>query len=138
MYKNGPLAEDPQLCDAKCSNLKISGVEEIQVLDDDNEQLCTFYDEDDCFFQFVYNDNDTPVVIRALESLDCPTYASNSKSTSSTVTIIILCIAVILLLLALVGLLVWKMRTSIKDQRVFEDEISQAKVDMVWKILETL
>lgn len=126
MYKTGPLAE-PDLCAANCTGLFTPiGVEKVEVTDEDDEHLCTFYDENDCRFQFTYNDREDPVIVKAQEALECPPKVFMLG--------IILGVIAFIVLIGLAILLLWKLLTTIHDRREFarfEKERAMAKWDTV-------
>jgi integrin beta 1 len=65
MYKTGPLAKEED-CAANCTQFTPIGVEKVEVEDEKDEHICTFYDEDDCRFQFIYNDREEgKIIVRA-------------------------------------------------------------------------
>ena len=42
-------------------------------VEEEGERLCTFFDEDDCRFKFVYGyDEDKEPVVRVQQTLECP------------------------------------------------------------------
>lgn len=79
MYKTGPMGDDPDLCVKNCTKFVPKGVEEVRQKEGDH--LCTFYDNDDCRFDFVYNDNnENDIKVYAKDKLACPTIFSYFRS----------------------------------------------------------
>ncbi|XP_072388353.1 integrin beta-PS-like [Diabrotica undecimpunctata] len=71
-YNTGPLKE-PEDCSAQCSKFTPVPADVITVNDKNNEVLCTFYDEDDCRFNYVYYFDDEQIVrVRAQKNRMCP------------------------------------------------------------------
>lgn len=95
-----------------------------------DEVLCTFYDEDDCRFQFVYTDrDDDKVVVRAQEERECPPKVFMLG--------VVLGVIAAIVLIGLAILLLWKLLTTINDRREFarfEKERMMAKWDTVSKV----
>uniref|UniRef100_A0A336M8L1 Integrin beta n=2 Tax=Culicoides sonorensis TaxID=179676 RepID=A0A336M8L1_CULSO len=113
MYKTGPLSEEPGLCARNCSKIFTPiSVEKVEVNEDKDDHLCTFYDENECRFQFVYNDREEErVVVRAQETPDCPPKVFMLG--------IILGVIAFIVLIGLAILLLWKLLTTIHDRREF-------------------
>lgn len=108
-------------------------------LDDEDvdEHLCTFYDEDDCRYQFVYNEtvekNGTVSLhVRAQQNPECPPKVFLLG--------IVLGVIAAIVLIGLAMLLLWKLLTTIHDRREFarfEKERMMAKWDTVrYKLVE--
>jgi len=103
------------------------------ILDDEDkdEHLCTFYDEDDCRYQFVYNEigeKNTVVTlkVRAQENPECPPKVFLLG--------IVLGVIAAIVLIGLAMLLLWKLLTTYHDRREFarfEKERMMAKWDTV-------
>lgn len=97
--------------------------------DDENkdESLCTYYDENECKFQFVYvEDEDNKVKVRAQQELECPPKIFMLP--------IILGVIAAIVLIGMAMLLLWKAVTTISDRREFarfEKERMMAKWDTV-------
>lgn len=91
------------------------------------ERLCSYYDEEDCRYTYVYSyDNNEEVVVRAQETRDCPPQVFMPG--------IILGVIAAIVLIGLALLLLWKMVTTIHDRREFarfEKERMMAKWDTV-------
>lgn len=86
--------------------------------------MCTYYDEDDCRFSYVYTPNNNTV--RAQEELECPPKVFLLG--------IVLGVIAIIVLIGLAILLLWKLLTTIHDRREFakfEKERMMAKWDTV-------
>lgn len=126
MYKTGPLKNEDD-CSSNCTLFIPTPVETVEVDEELDEQLCQFYDEDDCKFKFVYSEKEPgKVVVRAQKERECP----------PKVFIIGIVLAVIaaIVLIGLAILLLWKFITTIHDQREFarfERERMMAKWDTV-------
>lgn len=87
--------------------------------------LCTFYDEEDCRFHFVYTDKDE-IKVRAQKERECPPKVF--------ILGIILGVIAAIVLIGLAILLLWKLLTTISDRREFakfEKERMMAKWDTV-------
>lgn len=90
-----------------------------------DETLCTFYDEEDCRFHFVYTDKDE-IKVRAQKERECPPKVF--------ILGIILGVIAAIVLIGLAILLLWKLLTTISDRREFakfEKERMMAKWDTV-------
>lgn len=126
-YKSGPLAEEPGLCAKNCTLFTPIEVEKVEILDEKDEHICTFYDEKDCKFQFVYNDRDEDhIIVRAQAKKECPP--------EIFILSIILSVIALIVLIGLAILLLWKLFTTIHDRREFarfEKERMMAKWDTV-------
>ena len=88
--------------------------------------MCTYYDDDDCRFQFVYNETDDKVTVRAQQERECPPKVFMLG--------IVLGVIGFIVLIGLALLLLWKLLTTIHDQREFanfEKERIAAKWDTV-------
>ncbi|XP_049778654.1 integrin beta-PS isoform X1 [Schistocerca cancellata] len=121
MYHKGILTEEE--C-ANCTFVPIS-VDYVEADEDKGEVFCSYYDEDDCQFRFVYAFNDTGhVLVRAQEELDCPAEVY--------VLGIVLGVIAAIVLIGLAFILLWKVLTTIHDRREFarfEKERMMAKWD---------
>lgn len=128
MYKTGPLAESEEKCASNCTLFVPVGVAVVEVDEKKDEHVCTFYDEDDCRFQFVYSDNNNgdKVEVRAQQERECPPKVFMLG--------IVLGVIAAIVLIGLAILLLWKLLTSIHDRREFarfEKERMMAKWDTV-------
>lgn len=88
--------------------------------------MCTYYDEDDCRFQFVYSEIDEKVTVKAQQERECPPKVFMLG--------IVLGVIGFIVLIGLAMLLLWKLLTTIHDQREFanfEKERIAAKWDTV-------
>lgn len=125
VYKTGPINEEE--CAKNCTLFTPIHEENLEVREEMGEHLCTFYDEDDCKYQFTYTDSEPDlIVVRAKKERDCP----------PKVFIIGIVLAVIaaIVLIGLAILLLWKLLTTIHDRREFarfEKERMMAKWDTV-------
>jgi len=122
MYKTGTLTAEE--CLANCT-FTPSSVDVIEVNEDLGEVLCTYYDEEDCRFAYVYgySENNT-LIVRAQEKRDCPP--------GIYVLGIVLGVIGAIVLIGLALLLLWKLLTTIHDRREFakfEKERMMAKWD---------
>lgn len=92
-----------------------------------DDHLCVFYDENDCKFEFTYNDNDiNNINVTAKEKLECPTEVF--------ILGIVMGVIASIVLLGLALLFLWKILTTIHDRREFakfEKERQAAKWDTV-------
>lgn len=112
VYGSGPLSLEPGLCKNNCT--KILTIEKVDKLREihEEEQICKFFDENKCGFQFAYNDRDeNKVIIRAEQTLSCPPAIFSSTVIFSIVGSIVL--------IGLVTLLLWKCITTIQDRKEF-------------------
>lgn len=127
IYKTGPMGDNPELCAKTCKDFVPKGVETLEVNEENNDHLCIFYDENECRFEFVYNDNDIDKInVTAKEKLECPT--------EIFVLGIVLGVIASIVLIGLALLFVWKLLTTIHDRREFakfEKERRAAKWDTV-------
>lgn len=82
MYKTGPLTLDN--CIQNCTFFVPIPVEKVEADDESGDSLCIFYDENDCRYQFIYNDNGH-LVVKAQENLECPLKFSIFNSIGSLV-----------------------------------------------------
>lgn len=90
-----------------------------------DEVLCTFYDEDDCRFHFVYTDKGK-ISVMVQKERECPPKVF--------ILGIILGVIAAIVLIGLAILLLWKLLTTISDRREFakfEKERMMAKWDTV-------
>uniref|UniRef100_A0A1B0CHL5 Integrin beta n=2 Tax=Endopterygota TaxID=33392 RepID=A0A1B0CHL5_LUTLO len=125
VYQTGPMGDDKDLCMQNCT-LFTPITEEVVTADETKDEvLCTFYDEDDCRFQFVYTDrDDDKVVVRAQEERECPPKVFMLG--------VVLGVIAAIVLIGLAILLLWKLLTTINDRREFarfEKERMMAKWD---------
>ncbi|XP_050083366.1 integrin beta-PS isoform X1 [Anopheles aquasalis] len=126
MYKTGPLYPDG------CENCTFTprAVEKVTIDEERNDNKCTFYDEDDCRFEFSYNDRENaknpniPVEVHAQQERECPPKVFMLG--------IVLAVIAAVVLIGMAVLLLWKVLTSIHDRREFarfEKERMMAKWD---------
>ncbi|GLV41732.1 myospheroid [Carabus blaptoides fortunei] len=122
MYQTGQLSEDE--CAANCSFVPI-GVEKVEADEEKDENLCAYYDEDDCRFAYVYwYDENNKVMIKAQQDRECPPKVF--------ILGIVLGVIAAIVLMGLALLLLWKLLTTIHDRREFakfEKERMMAKWD---------
>lgn len=71
MYKTGPLAASDRICASNCTKFVAIGVDTIRFDESKEDHLCTFYDEDDCRYQFVYRGLDA-LEVWAQNERECP------------------------------------------------------------------
>lgn len=74
MYNTGPLAASG-LCAESCTKIAITVADKIEADELTDEHLCTFYDDDNCRFQFVYIEFDA-LEVRAQRERECPVRVS--------------------------------------------------------------
>lgn len=134
VFESGPLMEEPGFCD-RCSLLyseythKLVTNYTINVTDwveaEEGEQSCTFFDENDCRFTFVYGyDEKREPVVRVQQTLECPPKLD--------ILGIVLGVIGAIVAVGLALLLMWKVLTTIHDRREyaqFEKERMMAKWD---------
>lgn len=128
IFKTGPMGDNPDLCAANCSiQATPIDVETLVVDTDKGDHFCTFYDENDCKFEFIYNDNDVKdITINAKSKLECPT--------EIFILGIVMGVIASIVLIGLALLFLWKILTTIHDRREFakfEKERRSAKWDTV-------
>ncbi|XP_058826948.1 integrin beta-PS isoform X2 [Topomyia yanbarensis] len=122
-YKTGPLAE-PSDCAANCTLFTPIPVQKVEVDEEKDDNKCTFFDEDDCRYEFSYNDSGEQVVVKAQEERECPPKVFMLG--------IVLAVIAAVVLIGLAVLLLWKLLTTIHDRREFarfEKERMMAKWD---------
>lgn len=130
MYNKGPLANPPEACATNCTSFTPITVEKPMVNDTKHEHLCTYYDDDDCKFQFVYREGKfgDKVEVKAQKDLECPHQIHTPAIVFGVIAAIVL--------IGMAMLLLWKLLTTIHDRREFarfEKERSMAKWDTVFK-----
>ena len=128
IFKTGPMGDNPDLCAANCSIVATPiDVETLEADLDKGDHICTFYDENDCKFEFIYNDNDVKnITISAKRKLECPT--------EIFILGIVMGVIASIVLIGLALLFLWKILTTIHDRREFakfEKERRSAKWDTV-------
>lgn len=91
MYKTGEMGKNANLCAENCTKFIPLSAEKIIANEAIGDHLCTFYDEDDCRFQFSYNDrNPDDIKVVGQDNRDCPEKAfSNILNLLETITNII-------------------------------------------------
>ncbi|XP_017769953.1 PREDICTED: integrin beta-PS-like isoform X2 [Nicrophorus vespilloides] len=123
MYKTGPLNEEE--CAKNCTKFTPIGVEQVEAKEENDENLCAFYDEDDCRFAYVYYfDEHNKVVVKAQQERECPAKVFLLG--------IVLGVIAAIVFMGLAILLLWKLLTTIHDRREFakfEKERMMAKWD---------
>lgn len=77
--------------------------------------MCTFYDEDDCRYQFVYNET------KVLNGVNLAVRAQNHPDCKPELQLVNIAMGVVgaIVLIGLAMLLLWKLLTSIHDRREF-------------------
>lgn len=128
MYKKGPL-KDPEDCARNCTLFVPIDNGTIEYDENKFEHLCTFYDEDDCRYSFVYNET-----VHRNGSVSVEVYAQRHPECPPKVFLlgIILGVIAAIVLIGLAMLLLWKLVTTIHDRREFarfEKERMMAKWD---------
>lgn len=91
----------------------------VEKIEDDKEK-----DENNCRFEFIYNDSGEKVIVKAQEKPDCPAKVFMLG--------IVLAVIAAVVLIGLAVLLLWKLLTTIHDRREFarfEKERMMAKWD---------
>lgn len=122
VYKTGPLSAEE--CAKNCT-ITPTLVKKVEANEDKDENLCAYFDEEGCKFEYVYAfDNQGKIILRAQENRECPPH----------VYILGLVLGVIgaIVLIGLAFLCLWKVLTSIHDRREFakfEKERMLAKWD---------
>ncbi|XP_066947764.1 integrin beta-PS isoform X1 [Macrobrachium rosenbergii] len=123
VYETGPLAGDAEAC-AECSVLygsiekdRVVANYSVRVMDwvkveAEGERICTFFDENDCRFTFVYGyDENKDPVVRVQQTLECPPKLD--------ILGIVLGVIGAIVAVGLALLLMWKILTTIHDRREF-------------------
>ncbi|XP_055388340.1 integrin beta-PS isoform X2 [Condylostylus longicornis] len=123
VYKTGPLKGED--CASNCTLFTPIEVEKIVHDEENDEQLCQFYDEDDCKFVFKYREvGSEKIEVHAEKERKCPPKVF--------VLGIVLAVIAAIVLFGLAILLLWKLFTTIHDRREFarfEKERMMAKWD---------
>ncbi|KAI8035233.1 integrin beta-PS isoform X2 [Drosophila gunungcola] len=122
MYKTGVLKNGDD-CARNCTAFVPVGVEKVEVDEHKDEQMCTFFDEDDCKFMFKYSEQGE-LIVHAQEEKECPPKVFMLG--------IVLGVIAAIVLVGLAILLLWKLLTTIHDRREFarfEKERMNAKWD---------
>ncbi|XP_045106617.1 integrin beta-PS-like isoform X2 [Portunus trituberculatus] len=121
VFKTGELT--PEECLDNCTQFNSTIVD--VVVEEEGERLCTFFDENDCRFKFVYGyDEFKEPVVRVQEVLECPPELDLLG--------IILGVIGAIVAVGLALLFMWKVLTTIHDRREyarFEKERMMAKWD---------
>lgn len=128
IHNTGPMGGDnKEACVANCTLFTPKGVKKLEVNEENGDHLCIFYDENDCRFEFIYNDSEVDKIkVTAKEDLECPT--------EIFVLGIVLGVIASIVLIGLALLFLWKLLTTIHDRREFakfEKERQSAKWDTV-------
>ncbi|XP_017064418.1 integrin beta-PS isoform X1 [Drosophila eugracilis] len=122
MYKTGVLKNGDD-CASNCTAFVPVGVEKVEIDEHKDEQMCTFFDEDDCKFMFKYSEQGE-LKVHAQENKECPPKVFMLG--------IVLGVIGAIVLVGLAILLLWKLLTTIHDRREFarfEKERMNAKWD---------
>ncbi|XP_034672073.1 integrin beta-PS isoform X2 [Drosophila subobscura] len=120
MYHTGVL-KNVDDCARNCTAFTPVGVEKVTIDEHKDEQMCTFFDEDDCKFMFKYSEQGE-LVVHAQEEKECPPKVFMLG--------IVLGVIAAIVLVGLAILLLWKLLTTIHDRREFarfEKESMNAK-----------
>ncbi|KAK8383508.1 hypothetical protein O3P69_015754 [Scylla paramamosain] len=121
VFKTGELT--PEECLDNCTLFNSTIVDDL--VEEEGERLCTFFDENDCRFKFVYGyDEDKEPVVRVQRVLECPPELDLLG--------IILGVIGAIVAVGLALLFMWKVLTTIHDRREyarFEKERMMAKWD---------
>ncbi|KAJ8878260.1 hypothetical protein PR048_018837 [Dryococelus australis] len=123
MYKTGPI-DNEEDCASNCTAFSPQPVKTVKADEDKYEFLCTYYDEDDCRFAYMYTYKDHKLVVMAQEERECPPEIN--------ILGIVLGVIGAIVLIGLALLLLWKLLTTIHDRREFarfEKERMMAKWD---------
>nr|XP_016942202.1 integrin beta-PS isoform X1 [Drosophila suzukii]XP_036675853.1 integrin beta-PS isoform X1 [Drosophila suzukii]XP_036675854.1 integrin beta-PS isoform X1 [Drosophila suzukii] len=124
MYHTGVLKKEED-CATNCTAFVPVGVEKVEIDEHKDEQICTFFDEDDCKFMFKYSEvQGEGLKVHAQETKECPPKVFMLG--------IVLGVIAAIVLVGLAILLLWKLLTTIHDRREFarfEKERMNAKWD---------
>nr|ACY82398.1 integrin [Penaeus vannamei] len=111
-------------CKANCTTFNSTPVPVAEV-ENEGERLCTFFDENDCRFTFVYGyDENKEPIVRVQQTLECPPKLD--------ILGIVLGVIGAIVAVGLALLIMWKVLTTIHDRREFarfEKERMMAKWD---------
>ncbi|XP_063821699.1 integrin beta-PS [Ostrinia nubilalis] len=126
-HHRGPLyTEEPT--GAPCGNCALHPIiveGKLEANETLNEHLCSFYDDEDCLYLYVYSyDENQRLLIRAQKERECPKKVF--------ILGIVLGVIAAIVLVGLALLMLWKMVTTIHDRREFarfEKERMMAKWD---------
>ncbi|XP_013186565.1 integrin beta-PS [Amyelois transitella] len=123
VHQRGPLYEDKSCGACKLDIIVEEG--KLVANESQNEHLCSFYDDEDCLYVYVYSYNDSQQLhIRAQKERECPRKVF--------ILGIVLGVIAAIVLVGLALLMLWKMVTTIHDRREFarfEKERMMAKWD---------
>ncbi|KAK4304644.1 hypothetical protein Pmani_023412 [Petrolisthes manimaculis] len=109
-FQTGELTEEE--CKANCSDMFNATLVPIAAEEEAGERLCSFYDENDCRFKFVYGyDANKEPVVRVQQTLECPPKLD--------ILGIVLGVIGAIVAVGLALLLMWKVLTTIHDRREF-------------------
>ena len=125
MYKTGVYKKDED-CAANCTTFVPIAVEKVELDENKEENLCIFYDEDDCKYAFKYSEEDGKLEVHAQQERECPPKVFMLG--------IVLGVIAAIVLVGLAILLLWKLLTTIHDRREFarfEKERMNARWDTV-------
>lgn len=101
----------PEECEANCTLFNSTRVPVAEV-EEEGERHCTFFDENDCRFTFVYGyDENKEPVVRVQQTLECPPKLD--------ILGIVLGVIGAIVAVGLALLLMWKVLTTIHDRREF-------------------
>ncbi|XP_030378014.1 integrin beta-PS isoform X2 [Scaptodrosophila lebanonensis] len=123
MYHTGVLKNEND-CATNCTTFTPVGVEKVKIDEELDEQLCVFFDEDDCKFTFKYAEVGGILKVHAQEQTECPPKIFMLG--------IVLGVIAAIVLVGLAILMLWKLLTTIHDRREFarfEKERMNAKWD---------
>ncbi|KAL4702519.1 hypothetical protein ACJJTC_001404 [Scirpophaga incertulas] len=127
-HKRGPLYNSEEIESRRCGNCTLYPIiveGKLEANETLNEHLCSFYDDEDCLYLFVYSyDENQRLLIRAQKDRECPKKVF--------ILGIVLGVIAAIVLVGLALLMLWKMVTTIHDRREFarfEKERMMAKWD---------
>ncbi|RVE40920.1 hypothetical protein evm_014430 [Chilo suppressalis] len=127
-HNRGPLYNPDEVEGNRCPNCTLFPIiveGKLEANETLNEHLCSFYDEEDCLYLYVYTyDENQRLVIRAQKERECPKKVF--------ILGIVLGVIAAIVLVGLALLMLWKMVTTIHDRREFarfEKERMMAKWD---------
>ncbi|KAK8725734.1 hypothetical protein OTU49_010446 [Cherax quadricarinatus] len=100
----------PEECIANCTLFNATRVPE--AIEEEGERLCSFFDENDCRFKFVYGyDENKEPIVRVQQTLECPPKLD--------ILGIVLGVIGAIVAVGLALLFMWKVLTTIHDKREF-------------------
>lgn len=122
IHASGPLTEE------ECNNCTVHPIGTSEFTVEEGEELCVFWDENDCVyhFKYKYSKPDDTIYVVAQNTKDCPEPVD--------ILAIVLGVIIGIVLIGLALLLIWKLLATIQDRREvakFNEEKMNAKWETV-------